>query len=143
MVLDLSIGFIGVVVGFIGPIEVLGRIVPVEGGTFIFGPSDGFGKLPRDIGPFPGRFNDGGIDNEGPRGLNDGCPCEGARKVPEFCDIYVQKQSMKTNRSKKQLAASFLSLKSICTSASLVAIENFFPSNQQIPSNSIEVTCLQ
>jgi hypothetical protein len=43
------------------------------------------------MGPFPGRFNDGGRDDDDNRGLNDGCPCEGARNGPEFCDIKIQK----------------------------------------------------
>lgn len=85
--MDLSIGLIGTAAGFRGPIELLGRMVALEGGRFIFGPRDEFGKLPRDIGPFPGRFNDGDIDDEGNRGLYDGCPCEGTRNDPEFCDI--------------------------------------------------------
>lgn len=89
--MDFSIEFIGIAGGFKGPIELLGRIVAFEGGTFIFGPRDGFGTLPRDIGPFPGRFNDGDIDEEGIRGLNEACPCDGTRNEPEFCDIFVQK----------------------------------------------------
>lgn len=87
MELDLSIGFIGVAVGLSGPIDILGRIVPVDGGTFIFEPRDEFDKFPRDIEPFPGRFNADDIDDGGTRALNDGCPCEGVRKCPEFCDI--------------------------------------------------------
>ena len=87
MELAFSIGFIGTEAGFKGPMELLGRIVAVDGGTFIFGPSDGFGKLPKDIGPFPGRLIDGDIDDEGSRALNDGCPCDGIRNEPEFCDI--------------------------------------------------------
>jgi hypothetical protein len=71
--------------------ELLGRIVAGEGETFIFGPRDVFCKLPIDMGPFPGRFNDGGRDDDDNRGLNDGCPCEGARNGPEFCDIKIQK----------------------------------------------------
>jgi hypothetical protein len=42
--------------------ELLGRINEDEGETFIFGPIDAFGVLPIDIGPLPGRFNDGDND---------------------------------------------------------------------------------
>jgi hypothetical protein len=82
-VFDFSIGFIPIVPGFISPMELLGRINEDEGETFIFGPIDAFGVLPIDIGPLPGRFNDGDKD-DGNRGLNVGCPCEEARNGPEF-----------------------------------------------------------
>jgi hypothetical protein len=71
--------------------ELLGRIIAGEGETFIFGPRDAFGKLPIDMEPFPGRFNDGDRDDDGNRGLNDECPYDEERNGPEFCDIKTQK----------------------------------------------------
>ena len=85
-------GFIPTGTGFKGPIELLDRIVEDEGETFIFGPIDVLDKFPIDIGPLPGRFIDGDIDDDdGNRGLNDGCPYEEATNGPEFCDIKTQK----------------------------------------------------
>jgi hypothetical protein len=83
-------GFIPTVPGFIGAMELLGRIIGGDGVTFIFGPRDVFGKLPIDMGPFPCRFNDGDRDDDGNRGLNDGCPYDDGRNGPEFCDIETQ-----------------------------------------------------
>jgi hypothetical protein len=66
--------------GFIGPIELLGRIVEGEDETFMLEPMDVFGELPIGREPLPVRFKDGD-DN---RGLNAGCPCDETRNGPEF-----------------------------------------------------------